>query len=144
MGLWVSASMPQASLKEKWSFSNWTLKKHFIRWSPVSSFKSCSIKVLVIDGAYASNKVLSTGSSVVFLNGVRADFFLNKRAIRQVYPLCPLIFVFATDFLQTIVSHAMIQGHLTRHLSLTCSQDCPVIQYIDDTSIIFLFLMRVN
>jgi hypothetical protein len=105
---------------------------------------------LVIDGAYASNKAVSTGTSVVLLNSVRGDFFLNKRAIRQVYPLCPLIFVFSTDFLQTIISHAMIQGHLTRHLSLTCSQDFPVIQYVDDTSIIFileesqLILMKIS
>jgi hypothetical protein len=50
--------------------------------------------------------LLQSGSSSVLLNGILGKPFTCKRGVRQGDPLSPLLFVLATDFLQSIVNKA--------------------------------------
>jgi hypothetical protein len=51
-------------------------------------------------------------------------------------PLSPLLFVLATDLLQSIVNKAMTKGILQLPISVGYTQDFPIIQYVDDTLLI--------
>lgn len=50
--------------------------------------------------------ILSSGSSIVLLNGVLGKFFKCKRAVRQGDPLSPLLFVLAAELLHILVNQA--------------------------------------
>lgn len=52
------------------------------------------------------SNLLQSGSSSVLLNGTPGKPFTCKRGVRQGDPLTPLLFVLATDFLQSIVNKA--------------------------------------
>jgi hypothetical protein len=51
-------------------------------------------------------------------------------------PLSPLLFVLATDLLQSIVNKTMTKGILQLPISVGYTQDFPIIQYVDDTLLI--------
>jgi hypothetical protein len=51
--------------------------------------------------------ILEPGTSYVLLNGVPGKVFHCKRGVRQGDPLSPLLFVLATDLLQSLVNQAL-------------------------------------
>jgi hypothetical protein len=56
--------------------------------------------------------------------------------VRQGDPLSPLLFVLATDLLQSIVNKARTEGILNLPINVGYTQDFPIIQYADDTLLI--------
>ena len=71
--------------------------------------------------------IFESGTSAVVLNGVPGKVFHCRRGVRQGDPLSPLLFVLATDFLQTIVNHAKSIGLLNLPLSLPSDSDFPIL-----------------
>jgi hypothetical protein len=92
--------------------------------------------------------ILRSGTSSVLLNGVPGKTFHCKRRVRQGDPLLPLLFVLATDLLQSIINKARQQDLLKLPLAANCGQDFPIVQYADDTLLIMeacprqLFFLR--
>jgi hypothetical protein len=90
--------------------------------------------------------ILSSGSSVVLLNGVPRKYFRCKRGVRQGDPLSPLLFVIVVELLQVLVSKAASQGLL--RAPIPHDDDFPIIQYADDTLLVLqadanqLFFLR--
>jgi hypothetical protein len=80
--------------------------------------------------------ILSSGTSVVLLNGVPRNFFYCKRGVRQGDPLSPLLFVLAADLLQSILNRALALGLVSMPIACPSYPDFPVIQYGDDTLVI--------
>jgi hypothetical protein len=62
---------------------------------------------------------------------------LRKGGETRRSPVLPALCL-GCEFLQTIVNDAMVHGHLTRPLPLTCTPDFPIIQYANDTLVILL------
>lgn len=71
--------------------------------------------------------ILSFGSSSVLLNGIPGKTFNCLRGVRQGDPLSPLLFVLATDLLQTITNRAWETGILKHPLSDSFDGDYPII-----------------
>jgi hypothetical protein len=69
-------------------------------------------------------------------NGVLGKVFHCNRGVRQEDALSPLLFVLATDLLQSVLNKAKDQGLFTLPIPLRCTTDFLVIQYADDTLII--------
>jgi hypothetical protein len=82
------------------------------------------------------SSVFSSGTSVVLLNGVPGKTFHCSRGVRQGDPLSPLLFVLASDFLQTLINKDKDMDLLKLHIPLSFTSDFPIIQYADDTLII--------
>jgi hypothetical protein len=80
--------------------------------------------------------ILTTGTSLVLLNGVPGKVFHCKRGVRQGDPLSPLLFVLATDLLQSVVNKAKQAGLLNLPIPVGYTSDFPIIQYDDDTLMI--------
>jgi retron-type reverse transcriptase len=80
--------------------------------------------------------ILSSGTSVVLLNGVPRNFFYCKRGVRQGDPLSPLLFVLAADLLQSILNRALALGLVSMPIACPSCPDFPVIQYTDDTLVL--------
>ena len=80
--------------------------------------------------------IFNTGTSSVLLNGTLGKVFHCKRGVRQEDPLSPLLFVLATDLLQSVTNMANEQGLLNLPIPLHHSSDFPILQYADDTIII--------
>ena len=81
------------------------------------------------------SSILTTGSSAVLLNGVLGKFFQCKRGVKQGYPLSPLLFVLAADFLQVLINKAASLNQLKAPI-LQPTTDFPIVQYADDTLLI--------
>lgn len=79
---------------------------------------------------------VSTGTSLVLLNGSLAKLFHYRRAVRQGDPLSPHLIVLATNHLQSIINRAKDQGLLNLPLELHHSSDFLILQYTDNTLII--------
>jgi hypothetical protein len=58
-------------------------------------------------------KILSSGSSAVLLNGVPEKIFKCKRGVRQGDPLSPLLFMLVAELLQILVNRAASMDLLT-------------------------------
>ena len=69
------------------------------------------------------------------LNGVSGKTVHCRRGVRQGDPLSPLLFVLATDLLQSILNKA-VQHDLLKLPIPAPSLDFPIIQYADDTLIV--------
>jgi hypothetical protein len=64
--------------------------------------------------------ILSSGTSVVLLNDIPEKKFYCRKGVRQGDPLPLLLFVLATDLLQSILNKAMNQGLLTHTIPSPC------------------------
>jgi hypothetical protein len=80
--------------------------------------------------------ILSSGTTKVLLNGVLSKTIHCRGGVRQGDALSPLLFVLATDFIQTTVNSAMRRGLINRPIPLQSSPDFPIMQYADDTLLI--------
>lgn len=80
--------------------------------------------------------ILSFGSSFVLLNGVPGTTFKCKRGVRHGDPLSPLLFVLATDLLQSMINQACSSGTHIHPLGPSFGGDFPIVQYDDGTLII--------
>ena len=80
--------------------------------------------------------IFQPGTTSILLNGVPGKTFHCKRGVRQGDPLSPLLFVFAADFLQTLVNKAKQQGVLQLPIPSFSDDNFPIVQYVDDTLII--------
>jgi hypothetical protein len=93
--------------------------------------------------------ILTSGTSLVLLNGTPGKVFHCTRGVRQGDSLLPLLFVLAVDFLQTIINRAKEMSLLTLLIDARYSTDFSIIQYTDDTLLILkacpqqLFVLKV-
>jgi hypothetical protein len=69
------------------------------------------------------------------LNGIPRPWIQIKRGLRQGDPLSPLLFLIIVDILQKVIQGFSKEGSLNH--PLVSDLTCPVIQYADDTLIIF-------
>lgn len=72
----------------------------------------------------------------MILNGVPRKSFNCKRGVRQGDPLSPLLFVLATDLLQSVINKAWQNGVLKYPLCDDFGGNFPILQYADDTFLI--------
>jgi hypothetical protein len=70
------------------------------------------------------------------MNGIPGKIFKCKRGVRQGDPLSPLLFVMATDLLQSIINKGYNMNLLKHPLSKDYGQDYPILQYVNDTLIL--------
>jgi hypothetical protein len=80
--------------------------------------------------------ILHSGTSSILLNGVPRKTFHCKWGVRQGDPLSPLLFVLASDLLQSIINKAKQLNLLKLPLPDRSDQDFPIVQYTDDTLLI--------
>lgn len=81
-------------------------------------------------------KILTTGKTVVWLNGVPGRWIECCRGLRQGDPISPYLFIIVADVLQRLIRKASEEGTLCHPVNPTLP--CPVLQYADadDTLII--------
>lgn len=79
--------------------------------------------------------ILSSGTSAVLLNRVPGKPCILG-GVRQGDPLSPLLFVLAADLLQSMMNKAFQIGMLSLPIECGLTQDYPIIQHADDTSLI--------
>jgi hypothetical protein len=78
------------------------------------------------------DNIFSTSMSAVLLNGIPGKWITCKRGLRQGHPLSPYLYLLMGDVLQRMIQ----QDAVLRH-PLSDDAPCPVLQYADDTLIIF-------
>jgi hypothetical protein len=71
-------------------------------------------------------EILSTGTSSILLNGIPVKIFHCKRGVRQGDPLSPLLYLFGSDLLQTVINDLLRQGIIHRPID-TLDMDFPII-----------------
>jgi hypothetical protein len=76
--------------------------------------------------------IFSSSLSAVLLNGIPGNRNRLKRGLRQGDPLSPYMYLLMGDLLQRL----FLQDDVLRHL-LAEDAPCPILQYVDDTLIIF-------
>ncbi|CAM0881391.1 unnamed protein product [Alopecurus aequalis] len=76
--------------------------------------------------------VFHSSMSAILLNGIPGSWILCKRGLRQGDPLSPYLYLLMGDLLQRLFQ----QDEVLRH-PLADDAQCPVLQYSDDTLIIF-------
>jgi hypothetical protein len=81
--------------------------------------------------------LFSSGTSAILLNGVPGKKIILQKGGKARGPSFPLLFVLAADLLQVILNKAMVQGNFSAPLSYGSCPDFSVIQYADNTLIIF-------
>jgi hypothetical protein len=77
----------------------------------------------------------SSAKTTILLNGISGPWIQIRRGLRQGDPFSPLLFLIIVDILQKVIQGFSREGRLNHLLVLDLS--CPVIQYVDDTLIIF-------
>jgi hypothetical protein len=77
----------------------------------------------------------TSAKTAIFMNGIPGPWIPIKRGLRQGDPLSPLIFLIIVDILQQTIQHFSREGRL-KH-PIVSNLACPVIQYADDTLILF-------
>lgn len=75
--------------------------------------------------------ILSSGTSKVLLTGIPGKAIHCKRGVRQGDPLSPLLFVLASDLLQSLLNKVISLNLLKMPVPLSSSPDFPVIQYAE-------------
>ena len=81
-------------------------------------------------------KIFSSATSAILLNGILGKTFNCNRGVRQGDPLPPLLFILAADFLQSMINKAKHTWLLNLPIPIEHNQDFPILQYADDTLII--------
>jgi hypothetical protein len=79
---------------------------------------------------------MGSGTSSVMLNGVLGKVFHCRRGVRLGDPLSPLLFVLATDLLQSLINKANELGLLMLPIDVSYTSNFLIIQYADDTLMI--------
>jgi hypothetical protein len=83
-----------------------------------SLLKLWSTKGFLVNGSLGLEISLSSGTPSVLLNCVLGKVFHCKRGVRQGDPLSPILFILATDLLQSIVNKAKERGLSYVYLTL--------------------------
>jgi hypothetical protein len=73
--------------------------------------------------------------TAILLNGIPRPWIQTRRGLRQGDPLSHLLFLIIVDILQKVIQGFSKEGRLNH--PLVTNLTCLVIQYIDDTLIIF-------
>jgi hypothetical protein len=76
--------------------------------------------------------IFQTSMSAILLNGVPGNWINLKRGLRQGDPLSPYVYLLMGDLLQCLVQQDRTLEH-----PLVDNAPCPVLQYADDTLVIF-------
>jgi hypothetical protein len=80
--------------------------------------------------------IMGSRTSSVMLNGTLVKVFYCRRGVRQGDPLSHLLFVLATNLLQSLINKAKDMGLLQLPINVGYTMDFPIIQYVDDTLMI--------
>lgn len=82
-------------------------------------------------------KTISSGRVAVKVNGEICPYFRTHQGLRQGDPLSPLLFDLVVDVLAILVGRAVDQGLLTGLAKDQAEGDVVVLQYADDTILLF-------
>lgn len=81
------------------------------------------------------SNILAKGKTSILLNGVPGNWINCKNGLRQGDPLSSYLFIIVTDVLVYLIRKERVNGAILH--PLTPNTPCPVLQYADDTLILF-------